>query len=174
LYWDALPDEERRRMLRHIRPFWDTHRHRLPPPTEAVLARRQAAKTLRIEAAGIAGVAAVGERIEVLIRARGAREAVREVFDAVILTAGPGRPGHDRLSLCGRLVAAGLLAVDATGQGFCCGGDGEVDGSKPKLFAVGPLTRGTFAEIISVPEIAVQVARVAARIEQEVASYRAL
>ena len=28
--WQALPSEEEVRFLRHLRPFWDAHRHRLP------------------------------------------------------------------------------------------------------------------------------------------------
>ena len=28
--WQALPAAEQARFLRHLRPFWDAHRHRLP------------------------------------------------------------------------------------------------------------------------------------------------
>src|SRR5262249_36609813 len=28
--WQGLPPEEQARFLRHLRPFWDAHRHRLP------------------------------------------------------------------------------------------------------------------------------------------------
>ena len=28
--WPSLPVEDQARFLRHLRPFWDTHRHRLP------------------------------------------------------------------------------------------------------------------------------------------------
>ena len=28
--WQALPTDEQARFLRHLRPFWDSHRHRLP------------------------------------------------------------------------------------------------------------------------------------------------
>ncbi len=33
--WQRLPAREKRRMLRHIRPYWDIHRHRLPSQTLA-------------------------------------------------------------------------------------------------------------------------------------------
>jgi hypothetical protein len=29
--WRALPEAERRRFLRHVRPYWDFHRHRMAP-----------------------------------------------------------------------------------------------------------------------------------------------
>ena len=30
--WRNLDDAERRRFLRHLRPYWEAHRHRLAPP----------------------------------------------------------------------------------------------------------------------------------------------
>jgi uncharacterized NAD(P)/FAD-binding protein YdhS len=156
--WRALPVPERRRLLRHARPFWDTHRHRLPPPTAAILARRLAENTLRIAAAAVAGVHAQDHQIEVFLRPRGAGAAAREIYDAVILTAGPGRLDQPEDALSAKLLTSGLLTLDATGQGFCCGIAGQVEGRQsPPLFVIGPPTRGTFAEIISVPEIARQI-----------------
>jgi uncharacterized NAD(P)/FAD-binding protein YdhS len=35
--WQRLPAREKRRLLRHIRPYWDIHRHRLPSRTLAKL-----------------------------------------------------------------------------------------------------------------------------------------
>jgi len=35
--WQRLPAREKRRLLRHIRPYWDIHRHRLPSQTLAKL-----------------------------------------------------------------------------------------------------------------------------------------
>src|SRR5690606_17647623 len=29
--WQGLTVEDRRRFLRHLRPWWEVHRHRLPP-----------------------------------------------------------------------------------------------------------------------------------------------
>ena len=157
-FWRALPVPERRRLLRHARPFWDTHRHRLPPPTAAILARRLAENTLRIAAAAVTGVHGADRRIDVFFRRRGAGAAARETFDAVILTAGPGRLDEPENALSAKLLSSGLLTLDATGQGFCCGAAGQVEGRQgPPLFVVGPPTRGTFAEIISVPEIARQI-----------------
>src|ERR1700733_6598795 len=37
--WAAWDLEERRRFLRHVRPFWDVHRHRLAPEVHAKLSR---------------------------------------------------------------------------------------------------------------------------------------
>ena len=34
--WKSLNVEERRRFMRHLRPFWESHRHRVAPPVLAV------------------------------------------------------------------------------------------------------------------------------------------
>jgi uncharacterized NAD(P)/FAD-binding protein YdhS len=36
-YWQGLTVTEQRRFLRHLRPFWDTHRHRMAPQIGAVV-----------------------------------------------------------------------------------------------------------------------------------------
>jgi uncharacterized NAD(P)/FAD-binding protein YdhS len=37
--WRSLPEDERRRFLRHMRPLWESHRHRMPPTAWTVLER---------------------------------------------------------------------------------------------------------------------------------------
>jgi uncharacterized NAD(P)/FAD-binding protein YdhS len=162
-FWAHLPAAERRRLLRHAKPFWETHRYRLPPPTAARLRQRMDARTLRIEAAKVAGARPAGARIEVDLRARGAAMAVTASFDAVILTIGPGRIAEAPCPLLRTLCTAGLLSPDATGQGIDCDEDGAAcrDHQAPPLFVAGPLSRGRFAEITGVPEISRQAAKLA-------------
>ena len=33
--WSSWPDRERRRFMRHARPYWEIHRHRMAPEVEA-------------------------------------------------------------------------------------------------------------------------------------------
>ena len=48
--WQRLPAREKRRMLRHIRPYWDVHRHRLPSETLAKLNRLRQRQKLHVHA----------------------------------------------------------------------------------------------------------------------------
>ena len=54
--WTALPDAERRRFLRHLRPYWEVHRHRLAPPVAARLQAALAGGRLRVLAARLQGI----------------------------------------------------------------------------------------------------------------------
>ncbi len=156
--WLALSEPERRRLIRHARPFWECHRHRLPPPTGAVLRRRLLDGTLAIRAACITAASAAREKISVATRERsGGRVTENAVFDAVILATGPGSFA-DASGLIAKLLKAGLICPDGTQLGL--------KSDTPHLFLAGPLTRGSLGEITAVPEIARQAVSIAQHIAQ--------
>ncbi len=157
--WQALPVAERCRLIRHARPFWDCHRHRLPPATFFVLRRRLDCQSLTITAGFITASAPAGGKIAVTLRRRGEQQARRSLFDSVILAAGPGGPAEQPGILLANLLRSGLVRVDSTGLGLTCGA--------PHLYLAGPLTRGTFGEITAIPEITRQAAAIAQRIAAE-------
>ena len=53
--WAHLPDIERRRFLRHARPLWDLHRHRIAPQASRRLAEAQARGQFRVLAGRVEG-----------------------------------------------------------------------------------------------------------------------
>jgi uncharacterized NAD(P)/FAD-binding protein YdhS len=70
-----------------------------------------------------------------------------------------------RIPLIQALVASGFARADAQGLGLDVDGDCRVrdaDGAaQDELYAVGPMTRGAFWEVTSVPDIRIQAADVA-------------
>ena len=54
--WQALPAEQQRRFLRHARPWWDVHRHRIAPQVARQIAELVAAGRLEIVAGRIAAM----------------------------------------------------------------------------------------------------------------------
>jgi uncharacterized NAD(P)/FAD-binding protein YdhS len=69
--WCRLPETERRRILRHLRPWWEVHRHRTAP---AVMARIDAARQagqLSVCAGRILEFRPEEERVTVSCRPRG-------------------------------------------------------------------------------------------------------
>jgi uncharacterized NAD(P)/FAD-binding protein YdhS len=165
--WRQLPEPEKRRVLRHLRPFWDVHRHRLPPQVAAALARRVSTGGLTIRAASIAGAALTDGKMDVSLRPRGTRRAVAETFDAIFVTTGPGPA--DGKDLIARLIAAGTISADPMGQGLECNRHSQALTSQGaahrRLLIAGPPARAYFGELMSVPEIAVQVEEIAGYIE---------
>ncbi|WP_256588347.1 FAD/NAD(P)-binding protein [Pseudomonas sp. LH1G9] len=70
--WHALPLDERRRFLRHVRPYWDAHRHRCAPQPGARMHTELARGTLKLAAGRIVGYTSNPHNVSVAVRRRGA------------------------------------------------------------------------------------------------------
>jgi uncharacterized NAD(P)/FAD-binding protein YdhS len=161
--WRSWSVDQRRQFLRHARPWWDVHRHRLSPPVAQKLDHLVASGRLRTAAGRIRSVSAEGGVFEVFWCSRGALEAVQTEASIIINCAGPNSdPTRTVDTLLAKLVGRGLVRADPCRLGLdvddhsrliSAGGEPQ-----PSLFAVGPITRGALWEITSVPDIRVQAA----------------
>jgi len=154
--WAALSVPERRRLIRHLRPFWDTHRFRIAPQADEVLRARERAGMLDVRAARVVAARVRHGQFALTLR-HGSSPAWEACYDAIITTTGPAHGAIMHMQpYIGGLAAAGLVEVDATGLGLhvdalgraCVGGRHE--GS---LFVAGPLARGRFGELMGLPEV---------------------
>jgi uncharacterized NAD(P)/FAD-binding protein YdhS len=157
--WNALDPAARRRIVRHLRPFWDAHRFRAAPQIEAVLERKLINGSLELLRARFSGADRVegGFALELLDRRRGA--AIPRRFERVIIATGPAHGDILRAQPYLReLAEAGLVALDATGLGLRTSRQGRAIGlsgqPEPTLFVAGPLARGTFGELMGLPQVA--------------------
>ena len=156
--WQALPIAERRRVVRHLRPYWDVHRFRIAPQVEAVLDAAVSAGRLDILAGSVADARIEGELIRCTLQPRYQRQPLERSYDAVIVTTGPAHGGIlETQPWLSALAANGHLSLDPTGLGLACterseaiGPTGTVD---PSLLISGPLARGTFGELMGLPQI---------------------
>src|SRR5207249_6401803 len=89
LIWASWPDRERRRFLRHARPYWEVHRHRMAPENAKTIAELCGSGRLRIEAGRIVGVREGRSSIEVSVVRRGAGAARKFDVGLVVNCTGP-------------------------------------------------------------------------------------
>lgn len=178
--WQNLPVAERRRVVRHLRPFWDVHRFRIAPQVENAVDKAIALGRLDVLAASVAAVSYHEGRVRCALRlARGHGTLIRD-FDAVVVTTGPAHGGIlDSQSFLADLKASGIIHPDPARLGIACdmqsraldAADHPVDG----LYIAGPLARGTFGELMGLPQVAEHAAAVArevmARVAQRPASF---
>lgn len=156
--WESLSLADKARFLRHLRPWWEIHRHRM---AEAVADRIDDAKArgqLQVHAGRIRAYDTVGDRVNVTYRVR-ARDEMRTLSVArVVNCAGPGAD-YSRISdpLVKNLLAKGMirpdplsLGIDVTSNCAVRNDRGAISG---RLFAVGPATKGAFWEMTAVPDI---------------------
>jgi uncharacterized NAD(P)/FAD-binding protein YdhS len=151
--WQGLPVAEQARFLRHLRPFFDAHRHRLPIEVHARLTA-DLDKGRAVLVRGMAtSVARTSDGYRIEIRGRDRSEVVEAdlAFDCT-----GTKPDLDQ-PLIRTLIETGLARPDAHRLGLAVEPNGQIlgrDGQGTRgLFAIGPLCQGTLWEITSVPEI---------------------
>ena len=164
--WRGWTQTERRQFVRHLKPWWDVHRHRMAPQVAENITALQADGLLRLEAGRLLGLRLHKDGVEATWSARGSdcRETGR--FGLVVNCFGP-RADLQRSSdpLVEQLLNAGLahaddcrLGIDVDVRSRVLSASGE---PTPNLFAVGPISRGAYFEVSSVPDIRIQAAECA-------------
>ncbi len=167
--WSALDPVEKSRFLRHVRPWWDVHRHRAAPRTAEAVEAMLASGDLSVRAARILGYRSVANEVEVTIRPRGAAASVRIHVGRVVNCTGPSsdvrRVGDPLLDA---LLGRRLIRPDPLGLGLETAADSSLldAGGQPSrvLSLVGPLLKAAFWESTAVPELRQHAARLAQRL----------
>lgn len=175
--WRALPEAERRRFLRHVRPYWDVHRHRMAPQVaERLWDAFRRGQLVRCKGRLIA-IVEDGADLVLSYRSRdGCMQHLRAAH--VINCSGPqfdvSRLDHP---LVVSALQQGLARPDPLGLGLemtpdfrLVGRDGE---SSPGLLALGPIALGGCWESTAVPELRSQCARAGSMLAAQLASAHA-
>jgi uncharacterized NAD(P)/FAD-binding protein YdhS len=163
--WKSLDADERRRFVRHARPWWDVHRHRIAPQVAAQIAGMVGEGRLEIVAGRIGPMRELESGLEVEISRRGRPSNEVRTFAAAFNCTGPlGAIKRTRDPLLKQMLDDGLVAADELGMGLAVD-DGSRAGDG--VWALGPLTKGAYWEIVAVPDIRGQAAAVAEDIATE-------
>src|SRR5215469_11095008 len=141
--WRDLPERERRRFLRHVRPYWDAYRHRLPPPTWDAIKELRAKGTLQVHAGHLIAMQVAGKQIRIRWRPRGALTDSTLAVSRVVNCTGPdydlrNTPKH----LLHSLIVRGLAVPDPLGLGLLTAEFGALRGATGHpvrdLYYIGP------------------------------------
>jgi uncharacterized NAD(P)/FAD-binding protein YdhS len=160
--WRCLSLSERRRFLRHVRPYWDVHRHRIAPAIGARLASQIQDGRVQIHAGRITAYSEDVETVNVTYRSRESGHLVPLRVNHVINCTGPEsdcRKADDPLLT--NLIRQKLARPDPLFLGLDVSPDGALidpDGAASNLlYAIGPVRKGSLWETIAVPDLRVQV-----------------
>ena len=156
--WPTLPLDEKRRFMRHLKPWYDVHRYRSPPPNEQLIRSAERSGLIRF----LRGTVLAGGR---LVSHDRPAAAVALNYDRVINCAGLDPTSGLRTNpMLMSLQATGFLHVNPCGLGIetdlICRAIDESGQPLDHLRLVGPPTLGTFGDPIGAIYIAVQVHRV--------------
>ncbi|MBQ0707320.1 MULTISPECIES: FAD/NAD(P)-binding protein [unclassified Ochrobactrum] len=165
--WAGLPLSQRRSLLRHLRPWWDVHRHRMAPAVADRIESAMNKGQLNVIAGRLVSVRAEGDTMEVRYRRRRS-EAVEKLHAATVIDCRGGNPRFSttrNAALIG-LMEHGLALPDALDLGLDVTRDLQVVNTRGEpsgpFFAIGPVTKGAFWEVTAVPDIRIQAQRLSA------------
>ncbi|RON97591.1 pyridine nucleotide-disulfide oxidoreductase [Pseudomonas fluorescens] len=168
--WSQATDTQRRQFVRHVRPWWESHHHRSPPLSAALVERLYKEGRLRIQAASFKGLEASPDGgVRIRIRRRGESETSVVQGTALINSSGieydwrrVARP------LPQQLLARGLVQSGPLALGIAAAIDGAVLDAEgcaaEQLFAMGPPLRGMWWESTAVTDVALQAKALALRL----------
>lgn len=165
--WQGWSQRDRRSFLRHLRAWWDVHRHRMAPRIADHVERLLAEGYLRVVAGSVTDARQQGAALDLDVRQRGAglmRLSARHVINCT----GPTTDVALRSSpIVADGLARGYVRRDGLGLGIetsACATIAADGVASDWLFAIGPLTRPEFWEVTAVPEILAQGRALAERL----------
>jgi uncharacterized NAD(P)/FAD-binding protein YdhS len=170
--WRQWDWAERRRFLRHLRAYWEPHRHRASPEALAIKQYLEACGRLACYRGRVQSITERAAGLEVEFVEFGRREPRRLQVSYVVNCTGPECNYHklqDPLVL--QLFLRGLITPDPLFLGIDVGAGGviyNVYGERvPNLYTLGSPQKGRLLETTAVPELRVQAEDLARRLWQE-------
>ncbi len=170
--WSRLSLQQRKQFFRHLRPYWDVHRHRIPAPAATILDAMLESQQLSTMAGRVKSYKQLDDKeVEVTIELRGSAVTTKVVVNKVINCTGSEQDFcqiEDPLVL--NLLKQSLVMADETGLGLLADEHGALIGAKKSeiLFTLGPPLKGQLWETTAVPEIRNQAKQLALYLLQTV------
>jgi uncharacterized NAD(P)/FAD-binding protein YdhS len=170
--WAMLDEREKGRFLRHLRSFWEVHRHRAAPQAYAALESLMKQGRVVVSAGRLRSLRPAVAGLVAQVLPRGGQEPLELSVSAAINCTGPDTElARIADPLIASLREAGLIACDRLGLGLECDEQGAAIGSTgaPALWLriAGPLRKGRLWETSAVPELRLQAAEVASSLLAE-------
>jgi uncharacterized NAD(P)/FAD-binding protein YdhS len=164
--WQSVPMPERRRFLRHLRPYWETHRHRAAPIVADDIQTMIDSRWLVVVRGRVLRIEEMNDSVHVTVRRRAQGTLQKLHVHRVINCTGPDTDlARVNEPLIAQLRTAGTIRPDPLGLGLDTDEHGAVidatGRASDRLFLVGPLRKGQLWENTAVPELRVEAAALA-------------
>jgi uncharacterized NAD(P)/FAD-binding protein YdhS len=155
--WRGIPPTGQGSFLRHLRPWWDVHRHRMAPPIGQQILGLIDQGYLEIRAGRLISVETGPENVTITYKARHCPDMIWLRAQKVINATGSMPASRVNDPLVSVLFDRGLIRLDRNRLGIDVSErfaafrhDGQIT---PSLWAIGPIVRGALWECTAVPDI---------------------
>ncbi len=164
--WRSLSRSERRRFLRHVRPYWDAHRHRVAPEIGDLIASQIQNGRIETHVGRIVEYAEDATGVDVTFRDRKNDEFEPLHVARVINCTGPEADCRKMENLLlSNLILQKVVRPDPLFLGLDVSDDGALIDARGEpsdfLYTLGPPRKGSLWETTAVPEIRSQASQLA-------------
>ena len=167
--WVSLSLDDKKRFVRHVRPYWEAHRHRCAPGPFYTVSDMMSAGQVVLHAGRVSKYTETRHGVEVEIARRMKAGTAHITVSRVVNCTGP-LSDYRQLQepLVRDLMLQGAIKPDDLNQGLAVTPHGSLIDTKGRpsrlLSTLGPPTKGTFWETTAVAEIRVQARDLAKRL----------
>lgn len=145
--WRGLSLEEKRRFMRHLRPYWEVHRHRMPEMSSKKLQAYEAQGLFSIKQSRVQSIVPEGDGVSVELKTKEGGVS-KNHYDWVINCTGPDAS----FPLLNKMAEQGLVKLDLFNMGI------DLDErcrctQSPQILALGNVSRGSFWESTALREL---------------------
>jgi uncharacterized NAD(P)/FAD-binding protein YdhS len=163
--WLNLTPDDQRRFYRHVKAYWDVHRHRIAPQIAAAIDDARRSGSLRVHAGHIRRITEGLDTLQIEILLRSQKAASFRAQRIINCTGSEQDYRRVDSELLRSLFGKGWLDVNSPGLGIRTAENRAVidrDGAVISwLHAIGPMRIGGLLETTAVPEIREQTAALA-------------
>jgi uncharacterized NAD(P)/FAD-binding protein YdhS len=158
--WSGLTLADQKRHLRHIKPFWVPHRHRMPPAINVRFHEYVRKERLNIFAGRVGRIVRGDSSIRVFLSSEDAANRVLDVHRIISCTGIQDDFTNSSRPLIRSMITEGTAIANDLGIGFRTDAYGALvqrgSSVSKTLFTLGPPRCGELLETTSVPEIRAQ------------------
>lgn len=166
--WAGWSGADRARFLRHLRPLWEVHRHRVPSAQLSILRGMEQRGQLQRIAGRVRSIASRADgRLELSLTVRRTGEPVAFIADTIVNCIGPETNWRKvKQPLVNRLLTHRLVSIDELGLGLRADCHGlaldELGRPVDGFYLIGPVRKGQLWETTALREIREQAEAIVA------------
>lgn len=170
--WARLSVTEQRRFIRHLAPYWNVLRHRLPTPSAELLRAWHSQGRFTAQAARLLGAELTPTGIRLRLQSAASAQPYWTPPAYVVNCTGAELQYHQVPSaLLQDLFAQGIVHSDTLGLGLATQAEGQIINAQGTLqrglWTLGTARRGTLWETGAIPELRWQAQQIAQHILQD-------
>jgi uncharacterized NAD(P)/FAD-binding protein YdhS len=169
--WQSFSLKEKRRFLRHVRVYWDVHRHRIAPQVAETIAFLLQTQQLSVDAGRIQSFHEDERGVDIVLRQRGSQQTkVLRAEQVINCTGSECDYRKFQHPLITDLLQSGLLCPDPLSLGLEVTAAGRLahktDRAYP-IYTLGSSQKGCFWETTAVREIRQQAEQLAEQLMED-------